>query len=113
MSNYKITVNPSSEFACSIQELAEALRAEVISENVIKVNSELVDSSQVIFVLPIYGYELVTRDYSRFTEPNHLERNITIALAVFAVVTTVFCGIHISRPVDAPQAKACQGYDCF
>jgi hypothetical protein len=61
--NY-IIVNPTSEFAC-IEDLAFALRAEVISSNTLKVESKLVDRSQFAFLLPIYNYELV--DLSAFS----------------------------------------------
>ena len=61
--NY-IIVNTTSEFAC-IEDLAFALRAEVISSNTLKVESKLVDRSQFAFLLPIYNYELV--DLSAFS----------------------------------------------
>ena len=56
--NY-ITVNATSEFACCLEDLAFALQAEVISDNILRVDRKLVDRTQFEFVLPIYFYELL------------------------------------------------------
>lgn len=55
--NY-ITVNATSEFAC-IEDLAFACRAEVISDNILKVDRKLVHTLQFEFILPIYSFELL------------------------------------------------------
>ena len=55
--NY-IKVNATSEFAC-IEDLAFACRAEVISDNILKVDRKLVHTLQFEFILPIYSFELL------------------------------------------------------
>ena len=56
--NY-ITVNATSEFACCLEDLAFALQAEVISDNILKVDRKLVHTLQFEFILPIYSFELL------------------------------------------------------
>lgn len=54
-----INVIANSSFSCSIEELAEAMYASVVTESSIQLDKTKVDESQAKYVLPIYGWKLV------------------------------------------------------
>lgn len=104
-----ITVRAINNFA-NLEDLAFALQAEVVGTNKLKVNSKLVDISQFEYVLPVYGFKLVTHNNSIV----NFEKRLMIGWIILGLLTPIASGVYIHHRSQQPISQEyCEGYDCF